>query len=170
MDKVEKAVELYKKDYLCSQSVFGAFCEDYGINIDLGLRLSKFLGFGFLFRGDYCGAISGALLIYGLKYSSGTNYDELSDEIFYQTSKEHIKRFTAIHGSCICSDLLTADLSTEEGMAFIRENNLFNLRCPHFVKDSAKILTQITEEMDKRDKGYSIKKAKSFDNDGVDNK
>jgi C_GCAxxG_C_C family probable redox protein len=151
MDKAENAVELYKQDYLCSQSVFGAFCEDYGICKDLGLRLSKFLGFGYLFRGDYCGAISGALMIYGLKYSSGEIYNELSDEIFYQLAKEHIKRFKAIHGSCNCKDLLTADLSTEEGMTFIRENNLFNLKCPHFVRDSAQILTQIIEEMDKRE-------------------
>ena len=151
MKKVEKAVELYKQNYLCSQSVFGAFCEDYGISLDLGLRLSKFLGFGYLFRGDYCGAVSGALMIYGLKYSSGEIYNELSDEIFYQLSKDHIKRFKEKHGSCNCRDLLAADLSTEEGMSFIRDNDLFNSKCPHFVRDSAQILSQIIEEMDKRE-------------------
>jgi C_GCAxxG_C_C family probable redox protein len=158
MDKIEKAVELYKQDYLCSQSVVGAFCEDYGINKDLGLRLSKFLGFGYLFRGDYCGAVSGALMILSLRYSSGELYNELSDEIFYQLAKDHIKRFKEIHGSCNCKDLLTADLSTEEGMSYIRENNLFNLKCPNFVRDSARILTQIIDEMDKRESRINVTK------------
>jgi C_GCAxxG_C_C family probable redox protein len=158
MNKIEKTVELYKQDYLCSQSVFGAFCEDYGISKDLGLKLSKFLGFGYLFRGDYCGAVSGALMILGLKYSSGENYNELSDEIFYQLAKDYLKRFKEIHSSCTCKELLTADLSTEEGMSFIRENNLFNLKCPDFVRDSAQILTQIIEEMDKRESGVNARK------------
>jgi C_GCAxxG_C_C family probable redox protein len=165
MDKIEIAVELYNQNYLCSQSVFAAFCEDYGISKDLGLRLSKFLGFGYLFRGDYCGAISGALMIYGLKYSSGEQYNELSDEMFYQLAKEHVKRFQNINGSCLCKDLLTADLSTEEGMSYIRDNNLFNLKCPKFVKDSAQILTQILQEMEQRQsKGYFEKVANEWDN------
>lgn len=71
MDKVKNATDLYNQGYLCSQSVFAAFCEDYGIDKVLGLKLSKFLGFGYLFRGEYCGAISAAMMIYGLKYSSG---------------------------------------------------------------------------------------------------
>lgn len=32
MKKSEKAVELFKKGYNCSQSVFGAFAEDLGID------------------------------------------------------------------------------------------------------------------------------------------
>lgn len=158
MNKVDIAVDLYKNDFLCSQAVFGAFCEDYGIKRDLGFRISKFLGFGYLFRGDICGAISGALMVYGLKYNSGEKFDELSDEIFHQLTKEHIKRFKAIHGTCICKELLAADLSTEEGMTYIRENKLFNTKCPVFVRDSAQILTRIIEEMDKREQ-KSQKKA-----------
>jgi C_GCAxxG_C_C family probable redox protein len=165
MNKIEKATELYNQGYLCSQSVFAAFCEDYGIARDSGLKLSKFLGFGYLFRGDYCGAISGALLIYGLKYSSGEIYNELSDEVFYHLAKEHIRRFEKIHGSCLCKDLLTSDLSTDEGMSYIRDNNLFNLKCPKFVNDSAQILTQIISEMEKREsKGFFEKVGNEKDN------
>ncbi len=165
MNEVLKANEMYNRGYMCSQSVFVAFCEDYGINKDAGLKLSKFLGFGFLFRGDYCGAVSGALMIYGLKYSSGEIYNELSDEVYYQLAKEHIKRFKEIHGSCLCKDLLTADVSTKEGMSYLRENNLFNIKCPKFVNDSAEILTQIIKEMEQKEsKGYFEKVAKEWNN------
>ncbi len=150
MDTSEYAKDLFNKGYLCSQSVFATFCEEYGISKDLGLKISRFLGFGFNYRGDYCGAISGALMIYSLKYSSGEVYDELSNEVCFQACQGHIKRFTQKHGSCICKELLNADLSTEDGMTYLRENHVFDTKCPVFVEDSAGILTQIVSEMDEK--------------------
>jgi C_GCAxxG_C_C family probable redox protein len=164
MNKIDKASDLYSQGYLCSQSVFAAFCEDYGIDKDAGLKISKFLGWGYLFRGDYCGAISGALMVYGLKYSSGEIYNELSDEIYYKLAKEHLERFKKLNGSCYCRDLLGADVSTCEGIEYIRKNGLFESKCPGFVKDSVLILTQITKEMEKREsKQYFEKVAGNWD-------
>lgn len=165
MEKVKYATELYNQGYLCSQSVFAAFCEDYGIEKKLGLKLSKFLGFGYLYRGDYCGAISAALMIYGLKYSSVETYSDLSDEVFYQLSKEHLSRFTKKHGSCNCNELLNGDVSTGEGIQLIREKGYFKSKCPAYVKDSAEILTEIMKKMEQREsKGYFEKVADKWDN------
>jgi len=131
----------------------------------LGLKLSKFLGFGYLFRGDYCGAVSAALMIYGLKYCSGEIYSDLSDEVFYQLSKEHIRRFKEKHASCHCNELLNGDVSTGEGIELIREKGYFNSKCPGFVKVSAEILTQIMKKMEQREsKGYFEKVAGKWDN------
>ena len=143
MNKAKYSKDLFDKGYLCAQSVFAAFCEEHGVSKDLGLKLSNFLGFGFNFRGDYCGAVSGALMVLSLKYSSGQEYNELANEIFYNLSQEHIKRFTQKHGSCICKELLKADLSTEEGMTYLRENKVFDKKCPIFIEDSAQILSEL---------------------------
>jgi len=148
MNKVKSATDLYAKGYLCAQSVFSAFCEDYGISKELGLKLSKFLGFGYLYRGDYCGAVSAALMIYSLKFNSAELNDEFSDEVFYHISQEHIKRFTVKHGSCICNTLLKGDISTAEGIGEIRDKGYFESKCPVFVKDSAEIITQLINEYD----------------------
>lgn len=165
MDKVKNATDLYNQGYLCSQAVFAAFCEDFGIDKNLGLKLSKFLGFGYLFRGDYCGAISAAMMIYGLKYSSNEIYSDLSDEIFYQLSKEHIRRFKEKHDFCKCNELLNGDVSTGEGIQLIREKGYFDSKCPAFVEDSAKILIQIMKKMEQREsKGYFEKVADDWDN------
>lgn len=148
MDNVKTATDLFEQGYLCSQSVFAAFCEDYGIDKELGLKLSKFLGFGYLFRGDYCGALSAAIMIYGMKYSSSETYNDISDEVFYQLSKEHIRKFTDKHGSCMCNELLQGDVTTGEGIQLIREKGYFNSKCPAFVKSSAQILTQALKRME----------------------
>lgn len=165
MDRVQSATELYNQGYLCSQSVFAAFCEDYGISKELGLKLSKFLGFGYLFRGDYCGAISAAMMIYGLKYGSSEIYNDLLDEIYYNLTKEHINRFKEKHGSCICNELLHGKVSTGEGIQQIREKGYFDTKCPVFVKDSSEILIEIMNKMEKRgSKGYFEKVAVDWDN------
>lgn len=165
MEKAKYARDLYNQGYLCSQAVFVSFCKDYGIENELGLKLSKFLGFGYLFRGDYCGAISAAIMIYGLKYSSTEIYSDISDDIFYQLSKEHIQKFKDKHGSCKCNKLLDGDVSTGEGIELIREKGFFNSKCPVFVEDSAEILTQIMKKMEQREsKGYFEKVANEWDN------
>ena len=50
--KGEIARELFLKGYNCAQSVFGAFCEDYGISFDTGVLLSGGFGGGFARRRD----------------------------------------------------------------------------------------------------------------------
>jgi len=150
MINTDQAVDLFKRDYHCSQSVFVSFCEEFGISREQGFKLSKFAGAGFLWHGDFCGAITGALMIYGLKYAPGEKQDEFAEEIFFHVCHEHIRRFEKIHGSVKCRNLLGKDLSKEEELTEIRENDLFNLKCPGFVKDSAEILSQIIKETDER--------------------
>jgi hypothetical protein len=43
MDKVKNATELFNQGYLCSQSVFAAFCEDYGIVKDSAEILTQIM-------------------------------------------------------------------------------------------------------------------------------
>jgi hypothetical protein len=59
----------------------------------------------------------------------------------------------------LCKDLLMVDLSTKEGMLFIRKNNLFELYSPIFVRDSALILTQVIKEMEKQESKRYFQKA-----------
>jgi len=71
--------------------------------------------------------------------------------VFYQLSKEHIRRFVEKNGSCKCNELLNGDVSTGEGIQFIRDKGFFDSKCPVFVKDSSEILTQIMSKMEKRE-------------------
>lgn len=66
-EKSEKALALHNQVYNCAQSVVGAFCENYGIELEHALRLAGGLGGG-LRSGEVCGAVSGAVMVIGLKY------------------------------------------------------------------------------------------------------
>ena len=53
------------------------------------------------------------------------------------------KYFSEKYGSLICREILGYDLSTEEGMAAIMEQELLAKKCPYVVCDACEILEEI---------------------------
>jgi C_GCAxxG_C_C family probable redox protein len=146
MQKLEKVREYADAGYNCVQSVLAAYGEDYGLARQHALKLSQDLGAGVNFRGEFCGAILAALMIYGLRFGSDKPNDELSNEILYKLSSEHIREFEAIHGSVQCNELLGYDVNVPEDFEKITEQGLFKWKCSNFIKDSVKILERKIEE------------------------
>ncbi|MEI7597642.1 MAG: C-GCAxxG-C-C family protein [Bacteroidota bacterium] len=140
MNKQEKVKEYSESGYNCCQSVLAAYGEDFGLDIHLSLKLAKNFGSGCVYRGEICGAVSAALMIYGLKYGSDLPNDELSSEIVYNYSRDHIKEFEKIHSSINCKDLLGLNVGFPEDLEKINEQKLFKWKCPVFIEDSVKIL------------------------------
>ena len=58
-DRVEKAVELFKSGYNCSQSVVAAFADMYGFTQEQALRMSASFGGGIGRMRQTCGAACG---------------------------------------------------------------------------------------------------------------
>lgn len=104
--KGEIARELFLKGYNCSQSVFGAFCEDYGISFDTGMMLSGGFGGGFARRREVCGAVSGATMVISLERGYSSLEDEDSKKRLYGDLREFYGMFERECGSIICRDLL----------------------------------------------------------------
>lgn len=104
--KADIAKELFLSGYNCSQAVFGAFCEDYGIDRDLGLRISSGFGGGVSRRREVCGAVSGAVMVLSLEhgYSQADNADEKKH--LYEQVRGVLKSFEDETGSIVCRELL----------------------------------------------------------------
>ena len=130
--RVKKASELYNGGLYCSQAVLGAFCEKYGMDENLAYKVSCGLNSGV--RGaDVCGAVSGAILVIGLKNGDDKALCNLKTEEYTKTFKER-------NGSIICRDLLGCDISTPEGKEKAITENLFKTRCMDMVIDAAQLL------------------------------
>ena len=67
MDEVSKAVELFRSGFMCSQAVFAAFSEKFGVSGGQTLRIGACFG-SEMNKGDVCGACTGALMALGLAY------------------------------------------------------------------------------------------------------
>ena len=93
--------------------------------------------------GKVCGAVSGAVMVIGLKTTNEENIHDM--EAGFQTMdtvKEFIARFEEQHSSIECRELLGCDISTrEKSMAAMKENAYVN--CPKFVESAVTILDDI---------------------------
>ena len=67
MTKREKAMAYFREGYNCSQSVFLAYAEDYGITPEMACRIAASFGAGMGRMREICGAFSGMLLVAGLE-------------------------------------------------------------------------------------------------------
>lgn len=145
MSKIEKALETFSKGFNCSQSVFSTYAEDFNLDRSTALLIASGLGGGIGRTGRICGAVSGAILILGLKYGFFKEEDiDSGKERVYPKVKEFLKKFEEIHGSINCIDLLGGvDLGTEEGLKKAKEEKLFSTICPKYIETACKILEEL---------------------------
>lgn len=148
MGKADYAVECFLNGYSCSQAVFTTYCEDYGIDKKLGLKLATPLGGGMGHTGQVCGAVSGALLVLGLKYGQDNVEEKQSKDLNYVIVKDFISKFNALNGSTNCSELIQYDLSDDTQLAAARQTDIFKTKCCKYVSDVTKLLAEISSEYD----------------------
>ncbi len=124
----------------CAQAVLSTYCEKFGLERSLALKLAQGFGGGMGRMGATCGAVTGAYMVLGLAQKMWDDNPRQSLERTYELVREFNQRFKALHGSVICKELISCDLSTSEGLAEARSKKIFTTVCPDFVSDSIKIL------------------------------
>ena len=142
MNKVEKSQEYFKNGFNCSQAVFTTFATELGLPEELALKVSTQFGGGAR-KGEMCGAVSGALMVLGLKYGH-CHYDAPEEKAnAYSIAEDFMNRFIEKNGTVVCRELLGYDVSKPEDMEKIKELNLFQTTCPKMIQCA----TEIVEEM-----------------------
>ena len=143
MTKAERALATFDEGFSCSQAVFTAFCEDHGLDRNLGLKISQAFGGGMAHLGEACGAVTGAFMVIGLKHGRLKADDLAAKEKTYDLMRTFARRFKELHCSLTCRCLLGCDIGTEEGMKTAQEKNLFQTLCRNYVKDAAEIVESL---------------------------
>ena len=138
MNRIDEACNLFEDGYVCSQAVFGVFCEEFGLSKNDAFKIAACFGSG-MRQAEVCGACTGALMAIGLKYGEDKKTcDRLSNRFFEEFRKEN--------GSFICRDLLECDISTPEGVKYALDNNLFREFCPKMVASAVKITEKLFDD------------------------
>ena len=105
--RVERAKELFHQGFNCSQSVFAACADLYGIeDEELALRLSASFGGGIGRMRQTCGAACGMFLLAGLENGSATAHDAEGKQQNYALVQNLAAKFKDENGSLICAELL----------------------------------------------------------------
>lgn len=104
--KADRARALFEEGYSCSQSVFGAFAEECGLEQKLAFQIASGLGGGVGRLRETCGAITGIALVLGIKqgYWEPSAIEEKTK--LYAAIGELAERFRKRTGSIVCRELL----------------------------------------------------------------
>lgn len=143
MRKAEEAKKEFEKGFSCAPSVLSAYSEQLGLEKALALKIACGFGGGIGRMGKTCGAVTGAIMVIGLTHGQADVGDEESRQKTHGLVKKFIDKFTALHGSIECRELIGYDLSNSAGLRLARESGVFQNKCPGFVYDSACILEDV---------------------------
>ena len=141
--RAEEALSLMREYGSCCTGVLAAYAPELGMEKDLAAGAGRGMAGGIGGLGNVCGAVSGAVLVIGLKTTNENNIHDM--EAGYKTMetvREFVARFEEQHSSIKCRELIGHDISTwEKSEAAMKENAFAN--CPRFVESAVTILDDI---------------------------
>jgi C_GCAxxG_C_C family probable redox protein len=138
-NRVKRAVEMFSEGYSCSQAIVAAYGDRFGLDSSTALRIASGLGGGIGRTGNICGAVTGAILILGLKFGSTNPKDKNAKYAAYKKVQDFCEEFKAQSGSLICHELLGFDFMSPEGEMKSKQPGAFE-HCPGYVQIAAEIL------------------------------
>lgn len=146
-EKTQKAKELFKSGYNCSQAVLGVFCEELGLDFDTAMKLASSFGGGMGRMREVCGTVSGMFMAAGLAFASSSDSASAKGE-HYKRIQELAKRFKDKNGSIICRELLQGVETSSSPTPSERTETYYKKRpCVELVGDSVEIFEQYLKEM-----------------------
>lgn len=128
-ERVQRAIDLFKEGYNCSQSVVGAFADMYGVDFDTAMRMSAGFGGGVGRMRMMCGAVSGMVILAGLEHDRQANNDPENKADLYKLVQEMVHAFEEENGSIICAELLAM-----KGCKVVKNSHIPDVRNAEYYK------------------------------------
>ena len=140
-ERVDKATQLFKAGFNCSQSVAAAFADLHGLDEAMSLRVSASFGGGIGRMRETCGAACALFVLAGLDTSAISAEDQEAKTANYRLVHDLADRFIAQNGSLCCAELLglKPKVQKETGSAELSKNNLGKRSCAEIVESAARI-------------------------------
>lgn len=101
----ERALENHKKGMNCAQAVACAFADALNMDENVLFQMAEGFGAGMGGMEATCGAVSGAVMLSGIKNSSADVTKPVTKASTYQLSKEISKQFQEKNGTLVCREL-----------------------------------------------------------------
>ena len=145
-ERIEKAVELFKSGFNCSQSVVIAYADMYGFTEEQAARMAASFGGGIGRMRQTCGAAGGWCLVAGLETGATDPKDRAQKGANYAVVQELAAEFKRRNGSTVCAELL--GLKKPEGVSMPEERTeqyYAKRPCAKMVEEAARIWAEYLE-------------------------
>jgi C_GCAxxG_C_C family probable redox protein len=136
MTKAEIAIDKFNNGYNCTQAVVYALAKDSEVDIHCALRVANGFGGGMGRAQHVCGAVSGGIMVLGMRYGRGENESIERHEDTYAKTRTLLNQFEEKFGTVQCRELLGGcNLLTDEGQEMFKERQLKQIcrNCVAFV-------------------------------------
>lgn len=128
MSRADKAEELFRKGYNCSQSVFAAFADVLGMSVEDAAKIASPFGAGFGKLREVCGAVSGMTLAAGYLKGYDDPADYESKKELYALIQKMCAEFEERKGTIICRELLGLKKGEDLGEPSVRTEEYYQSR------------------------------------------
>jgi C_GCAxxG_C_C family probable redox protein len=140
--RVEEAVAKFRGGCNCAQAILSSYGKALGLDEAMANRLACGFGGG-MRRADTCGAVTGALMVLGLRHGPTSCPGQPQKNETYAQVQAFNARFAERQGTLSCKDLLGCDVTTAEGLQQAQAAQLFKTICPEAVRVAAEILEEM---------------------------
>jgi C_GCAxxG_C_C family probable redox protein len=136
------ATEKFAGNFNCAQSVLAAYCKELNIPTETAEKMGSAFGAG-MGEGEICGAVSGALMVLGLKYGKSDITPEDKEKL-KEVFEKFKRKFESKHGTLKCKHLLGLNLRNDDDYQKAHQRGVFETSCPAFIETAIGLI----EEMD----------------------
>ena len=145
----QKAMQLFKEGYNCSQAVFLAFEDKYKMEHETALMLSSSFGGGMGRLREVCGTVSGMFMVAGVLYGYSDPADKKQKTDHYKRIQELAGEFQKRNHSIVCRELLGLGHEKDHYVPEDRTKEYYKKRpCVELVGMSAAIMEQYIKELE----------------------
>lgn len=137
-----KALKYFSEGFNCSQAILSAYCEEFGLSLEMAERLSVTFGGGLGRQGKLCGCVSGALMVLGLEHGGDSTKDTNIRISAYDIAKNFSQDFKEKNGALDCKDIIKYNLSKPEDRVIVQEKNIFQTHCTKVISNTVKLLDE----------------------------
>ncbi len=103
LNLADECVACFRKGINCTQAVVSTYGPQLGLGKEKALKVAAAFGSG-MGMGETCGAVTGALMVIGLKHSKVSGIRLLSRDRTEDVAHEFVERFKALHGTVVCRE------------------------------------------------------------------
>lgn len=139
--RTKLAIAYFEAGYNCSQAVFMAYSDLYGIEIEVAAKIATSFGGGMGRLREVCGAVSGMFMVLGLRYPFLDTTDKVAKNTNYKAVQQTANAFKSEMGSYICADLLKLKHVPQNPESMERNEAYYKSRpCTRCVEHAARII------------------------------
>lgn len=141
--KGDRAYELFKDGYNCSQAVFGAFAEELGVDFDTAVKLASGFGGGIGRMREVCGTFTGLTMAASMIYGYSDPKDTATKAELYEKIRALADKFREENGSIICRELLGLQQAEKSAVPEARTAEYYKKRpCAELCRYAAELLEE----------------------------